>query len=319
MVVLGVVLIVVVGPRELPKLLRSVGSGIRKLRDMSSDLREQSGIDDIINEEGLREDLDTIRSLSKGRVVDSFVNSSRPRVRARPRRVVAKTLEQLKEPEGERPPRQDEYPTVGPDAAGALPDDATDEEVAAALAALEKKEAEAAAAKAEAKARAEAEDDHLSDHHLGDHEHGHDDDDPYALDGAYPRRTSSGAAAVPAPLLTLADDLAAQRQHDDDHEDGPPEGDATAAGASRARTPPARHDAVATDGANGGAGPPPEADGSSDQPQPEEDENPFAIPKGLFDLSPPEGQVEATPRARAPDESSSPRGAIPAEKGASTS
>lgn len=158
MVVLGVVLIVVVGPRELPKLLRSLGSGIRKLREMSSDLREQSGIDDIINEEGLREDLDTIRSLSKGRVVDGLVNASRPAKKpARRPRVIAKTLQQLTVPQGDRPERDDEYPSVGPDAYGALPDDATDEEVAAALKAIEEKEAEEAAKQAEAEKKAKAE------------------------------------------------------------------------------------------------------------------------------------------------------------------
>lgn len=158
MVVLGVVLIVVVGPRELPKLLRSLGSGIRKLRQMSTDLREQSGIDDIINEEGLREDLDTIRSLSKGRVVDGLANVSRPGKRpARRPRVIAKSLEQLTVPPGEPPESDVEYPRAGPDTYGALPDDATEEQVAAAVKAIEEKKAEDAKKEAERAAQETAE------------------------------------------------------------------------------------------------------------------------------------------------------------------
>lgn len=152
MVVLGIVLLVVVGPRELPKLLKSVGRGINKLRRMSADLREQSGIDDILDEEGLREDLQSIRSLSRGRVVDGFVGgvmANPGKRKAKRPRMAVKALEDLAPPDGDAPPREDEWPAVGEDAAGALPDDATEDELAAARAAK-------AEAEAEAKADAEA-------------------------------------------------------------------------------------------------------------------------------------------------------------------
>ncbi len=130
LVVVGIVLLVVVGPRELPKLLRSLGQGINKLRRMSADLREQSGIDDIIREEGLRDDLEALRSLSRGRagVVEGLVNaaarSPRPRPRPQPRSL-APALEELTRPEGGTPPDPDkEYPKIGPDSYGALADDA---------------------------------------------------------------------------------------------------------------------------------------------------------------------------------------------------
>lgn len=130
MVILGVVLLVVVGPRELPKLLRSFGKGLSKLRRMSADLREQSGIDDIIQEEGLRQDLDTLRTLSRGRagLVDSLVNSTtKPAKRRRPpTRALAPALAELTMPEGEPPDPTVEYPLVGPDSYGALADDAPD-------------------------------------------------------------------------------------------------------------------------------------------------------------------------------------------------
>jgi Tat protein translocase TatB subunit len=122
MVVLGIVLLVVVGPRELPKLLRSVGKGLNKLRRMSTDLREQSGIDEIIKDEGLREDLDTLRQLSRGRsgLVDGLMKpdaARRPRPRPRPR-ALAPALDDLTMPDGEPPDPDAEYPLAGPDAYG---------------------------------------------------------------------------------------------------------------------------------------------------------------------------------------------------------
>jgi sec-independent protein translocase protein TatB len=125
-VVIGIVLLIVVGPRELPKLLRTVGQMVRKLRGLSVDLRQQSGIDEIIREEGLREDLDAIRSLSRGRVVDSLVREA---MKPQPRKPVSRQAqliptEELTVPEGTAPTPEDERPMVGPDAYGALADDA---------------------------------------------------------------------------------------------------------------------------------------------------------------------------------------------------
>ncbi|MEM9691137.1 MAG: twin-arginine translocase TatA/TatE family subunit [Myxococcota bacterium] len=162
MVVLGVVLLVVVGPRELPRMLKSAGAGIRRLRQMSTDLRAQSGIDDILEDEGLREDLQTIRSLSRNRSIDGLVGNATP---SRPRPAPAKPLiqvvplDELKVPDGQPPDREQEYPVLGPDAAGALADDADEEALADARsdAAIARAEAKVKAAEAAAKAaRAEA-------------------------------------------------------------------------------------------------------------------------------------------------------------------
>jgi sec-independent protein translocase protein TatB len=81
LLIIGLVLLVVVGPRELPGMLRKLGQGIAKLRNMSWQLREQSGIDQMLREEGLDKDLEAIRSLSKGRVVDAIMTEA---VRAKP-------------------------------------------------------------------------------------------------------------------------------------------------------------------------------------------------------------------------------------------
>ena len=132
MIVLGIVLLVVIGPRELPKLLRAVGKGIRKLREMSYDLREKSGLDDIIQDENLHHDLDAIRSLSRGKVVNSLV---RDITRPRPPKAAIPQLpeadadapieeEALQPPEGTPPDREQEYPEIGCDAYDAKTNDA---------------------------------------------------------------------------------------------------------------------------------------------------------------------------------------------------
>ncbi|MBW2524351.1 MAG: hypothetical protein JRI23_09260 [Deltaproteobacteria bacterium] len=73
---LAIVLLVVVGPRELPRLLRTIGRGITRLRTLSWELRAQSGIDEIIRDEDLQKDIEAVRSLSKGRIVDAIVNEA---------------------------------------------------------------------------------------------------------------------------------------------------------------------------------------------------------------------------------------------------
>lgn len=124
MIVIGIVLLLVVGPRELPKLLRTVGQGIRKLRGLSTELRSQSGIDDIIRDEGLKDDIDAIRSLSRGRIVEGLVReASKPAPRRAIGPVVVPT-EELKLPASAAPNRDDEYPLIGADSYGALTEDA---------------------------------------------------------------------------------------------------------------------------------------------------------------------------------------------------
>ena len=66
LVVLVVVAVVVIGPKDLPKVLRTLGQWAGKLRRMASELRAQSGIDDVLRTEGLTEDLNEIRKLARG-------------------------------------------------------------------------------------------------------------------------------------------------------------------------------------------------------------------------------------------------------------
>ena len=76
LLIIALVLLVVVGPRELPTMLRKLGQGVAKLRNMTWQLREQSGIDEVLREEGLDKDLDALRSLSRGRVVDAIMTEA---------------------------------------------------------------------------------------------------------------------------------------------------------------------------------------------------------------------------------------------------
>ncbi len=92
--------ILVTGPKELPMLMRKVAQGIVKLRGLSIDLRQKSGLDDLIQKEGLTQHLAEIRSLSRGNVVGAILS---PTVSSQQNK---KTMDV---------PRSREYPTMGPD------------------------------------------------------------------------------------------------------------------------------------------------------------------------------------------------------------
>src|SRR5512141_2759011 len=64
--VVVIVALVVMGPKDLPKMLRKLGQWAGKLRRMAADLRAQSGIDDALRTEGLADDIAEIRKLARG-------------------------------------------------------------------------------------------------------------------------------------------------------------------------------------------------------------------------------------------------------------
>ncbi|MCC6556927.1 MAG: hypothetical protein IT372_28575 [Polyangiaceae bacterium] len=141
--VLVIVGIVVVGPRKLPDLMRTAGRWVAKLRRMSVDLRAQSGIDDLIRQEGLEREIRELRALSRVNVIETLVTpvagvAAGGAVAATPR-LPAKAPEP--EPEELVPPlREREYPVLGCDSYGAHADegspygDETDGEPEAAVA-----------------------------------------------------------------------------------------------------------------------------------------------------------------------------------------
>jgi sec-independent protein translocase protein TatB len=129
-VLLLLVGIIVVGPRNLPTMMRTAGQWVAKLRRMSTELRSQSGIDDLLRREGLDEHLHDLRSLSRLNVVDTLMSTAAGGAAASTAAPAARTpalYPSAKSMEWKRdaPLREREYPLIGCDAYGALPDDAT--------------------------------------------------------------------------------------------------------------------------------------------------------------------------------------------------
>ncbi len=74
-VLLLIVAIILVGPRQLPSVLRTAGQWVAKLRRMAFDMRSQSGIDQLLRDEGLERDLRELRRLlaiRRGNVLDAL-------------------------------------------------------------------------------------------------------------------------------------------------------------------------------------------------------------------------------------------------------
>jgi sec-independent protein translocase protein TatB len=81
--VLLLVAVVVFGPKELPRYLRKGGQLAGKLRRMAFEMREKSGIDEVLRTEGIDRDIAEIRSLARGEIggVMSAVRSTADAVR----------------------------------------------------------------------------------------------------------------------------------------------------------------------------------------------------------------------------------------------
>jgi Tat protein translocase TatB subunit len=57
MLIIGVVLLIAVGPRQLPALMKTVGKTIREVRRAAEDLRRSTGIDELLRDDDLRNPL----------------------------------------------------------------------------------------------------------------------------------------------------------------------------------------------------------------------------------------------------------------------
>jgi sec-independent protein translocase protein TatB len=154
LVVLLIVAMVVLGPKELPKYLRKAGLFAGRLRRMAFEMREKSGIDEVLRTEGIDRDIAEIRRLARGEItgVVSAVRSTADAARipgltapARPTPSApapatgapappaasgppAAQLPPFTPPLPAQPPvsvdRHREYPRDGADSYGALPDTA---------------------------------------------------------------------------------------------------------------------------------------------------------------------------------------------------
>jgi len=120
--------IIVLGPKNLPGLMRTAGQWVAKLRRMSMDLRSQSGIDDLLRQEGLDQHIHELRSLSRFNVVETLMTPAAavPPMRPDDADAASKTGEPSPRPFAwtpQDPVRGREYPVVGCDSYGAVPDD----------------------------------------------------------------------------------------------------------------------------------------------------------------------------------------------------
>jgi sec-independent protein translocase protein TatB len=116
-VLIGVVALVVVGPQKLPGMMRTLGEQVRKLRVFVTEMRTQTGIDDILRQEGFDGGLAELRGLLRGDLRGlGAIPLGREIPKEDPYAAAATAVD-----------RDREYPPEGADAAGALPDDLVDE------------------------------------------------------------------------------------------------------------------------------------------------------------------------------------------------
>lgn len=120
LVLILVVALVVLGPERLPGMLRTVGLWIHRVRQMTTEVRAQTGIDDLLRQEGFSGGLNELRALLRGdpsALLRAQQISDSPNLEADPYRVDSNL-----EVDTSR-----ERPVEGPDSYGALADDLVDE------------------------------------------------------------------------------------------------------------------------------------------------------------------------------------------------
>lgn len=121
LIVVVVVTLIVIGPKDLPHMLKKLGRYAGQLRRMASELRAQSGIDEALRTEGLSDDIAEIRKLARGEL-DAV---QRAAVDLTGQGAAAPTpAERSAYSDDFDVVRDREYPRDGADSYGALPDNA---------------------------------------------------------------------------------------------------------------------------------------------------------------------------------------------------
>jgi sec-independent protein translocase protein TatB len=146
LLVLLIVAVVVLGPKDLPRYLRKGGQFAGRMRRLAYEMREKSGIDEVLRVEGIDRDIAEIRRLARGEI-NGVVAAARSTVDAARFKIGESPLPPSDAASGAalrgeggaavgRPlPSQEpafvaydapahEYPAEGADAYGALPDTA---------------------------------------------------------------------------------------------------------------------------------------------------------------------------------------------------
>lgn len=103
------VALVVVGPQKLPRVLGTLGNYIGKLRRLATEMRRQTGIDEILRQEGLEGGINELRNILR----------TEPQLGSQRRQPYAPAVdESVYEYDRSR-----EYPTEGADCYSAIPED----------------------------------------------------------------------------------------------------------------------------------------------------------------------------------------------------
>lgn len=127
-----VVALIFVGPKKLPGMLHTLGQFIRKMRNMTNDVRNQTGIDQLLRAEGLHGGLNELRGLLRmnhglsfdAPHVPSPALTADPPVAVEPALAAPLAHAPLDDPYAHIDiDTTREYPPEGADAYGALPDD----------------------------------------------------------------------------------------------------------------------------------------------------------------------------------------------------
>lgn len=113
--VIALVALVVVGPEKLPKMLYTLGQWVGKLRRLTTEVRAQTGIDDILRQEGFEGGLRELRGLLRGDIAAGHAARDERQAPYDPYQAAIEF------------DRTREYPIEGVDAQGALADDLVDE------------------------------------------------------------------------------------------------------------------------------------------------------------------------------------------------
>lgn len=107
LVVLALLALIVIGPKDLPKLLRTAGRTIGQIKRVVSDVRRETGLEEVLR--GDFEDL--------VRLADHIENMEGSK-KHEPEQLELPNIEDAKAR------REREYPVIGPDSYGMLPEDA---------------------------------------------------------------------------------------------------------------------------------------------------------------------------------------------------
>lgn len=115
--VIALVALIVVGPEKLPKVLYTLGQWVGKLRRLTTEVRAQTGIDEILRQEGFQGGLRELRGLLRGDIAAGHAaHDDTARHGGYDPYEAAIELDSTRE-----------YPLEGVDAHGALADDLVDE------------------------------------------------------------------------------------------------------------------------------------------------------------------------------------------------